>query len=360
LGVFIIRKNKFRSVFALSVFLILIFVGINTKAVNIKKENISNNNDILTIDLGSMKMEYVDDPDQNYVDISFNTPSKISDTTFEIGQTIRLEASWQIIEGGLRQDYWNFSIYRVNLHYGCASWATITPENDEGWYNDVEDRAGRDDDQNGTIYFDFTPTRQWFCPAWHNIGGDSDEFINSIVLRCEYKNKGWLSTKWNTTIEDDKLEDNWYLAYENSAPTITDYEITTDGKKLTIEMDVEDPDYTPSSGQGDFIGVTIDWGDGTTTDTGFWDDKNQIYNGFTTVSKTHTYDRRGTYTITAKVKDWYNAGFHEYSNEISEEAEVIKSKSIEEYSFINFIKQLPFFEKMFDFFEKIDLRWKNL
>ncbi len=328
----------------------------NVQANSTETISQENNNDILTVDIGSMKMEYIDDPDQNYVDITFNTPSIISDTIFEIGQTIRLQANWELVEGSLKQDYWNFSIDRVNLHYGCGSWASITPENDEGWYNETEDRPGRDDDQQGTIYFDFTPTREWFCPAWHNIGGDSEEFINSIVLKCEYKNKGWLSTKWNTTTEEDKLEDNWYLSYDNTAPTITDYEINKDGKKITLNMDVEDPDYRPTSGQGDYIGVTIDWGDGTTTDTGFWDDKDQIMNGETTVSKTHTYENKGTYTITAKVKDWYNAGFHEYSNEISDEVEVKKSSNINNVFLFNFLKQFPFFEKIIIFLENINIK----
>lgn len=328
----------------------------NVQASSTETISQENNNDILTVDIGSMKMEYIDDPDQNYLDITFNTPSIISDTIFEIGQTIRLQANWELVEGSLKQDYWNFSIDRVNLHYGCGSWASITPENDEGWYNETEDRPGRDDDQQGIIYFDFTPTREWFCPAWHNIGGDSEEFINSIVLKCEYKNKGWLSTKWNTTTEEDKLEDNWYLSYDNTAPTITDYEINKDGKKITLNMDAMDPDYRPSSGQGDYIGVTIDWGDGTTTDTGFWDDKDQIMNGETTVSKTHTYENKGTYTITAKVKDWYNAGFHEYSNEISDEVEVKKSSNIDYASLFDFLKQFPFFEKIISFLENINIK----
>lgn len=352
-----IKRN--RSIVALTAFLMLSFAFYSVQATSIKKVQ-QENNDILTVDLGSMKMEYVDDPDQNFIDISFDNPSTISDTIFKIGQTIRLQVNWEIIEGGSRQDYWNFSIERVSLDYGCGSWATITPENEKGWYNDTNDRWGRNDDSQGILYFDFTPTREWFCNAWHNIGGDEyndpDEHTSTIVLKCEYKNKRWISNKWNTTTQEEKLKDNWYIEYENTAPTITDHEISKDGKKVTIDMDVEDPDFKSSSGKGDNIGVTINWGDGTTTDTGFWDDKDQIMNGETTVSKTHTYENKGTYTITAKVKDWYNSGFHEYSNEISDEVEVKKKSDIDYGFFPDFLKYFPFFEKVLDFFEKINIK----
>ncbi len=316
----------------------------NVQASSTETISQENNNDILTVDIGSMKMEYIDDPDQNYVKITFDTASNIDFPIFEIGQTIRLQASWEIVEGGLRQDYWNFSIDRVSLE----SWYLfIIPENEIGWYSETHDTPGEDDSSTGMLYFDFTPTRDWFRYAWHKSTA-------SVTLRCEYKNKRWLDTEWTTTIQTKKLEED--LEYENTPPTITNYDVVKDGKKITLNMDAMDPDYRPSSGQGDYIGVTIDWGDGTTTDTGFWDDKDQIMNGETTVSKTHTYENKGTYTITAKVKDWYNAGFHEYSNEISDEVEVKKSSNIDYAPLFDFLKQFPFFEKIISFLENINIK----
>ena len=343
-------KLRFKNILSLIVFFMILLGFTNVQAFYLKTGNQENDNDILTVDLGSMKMEYIDNPDKNYIKISFNTPSRIDDTIFEIGQTIRLQVSWEIVEDGIRQDYWNFSIARLRLHYGCGSWATVFPDNPEGWYKEVFDKAGNDDSSNGKLYFDFTPSREWFCSAWHNIGGDSEEFINSILLRCEYKSKSWIGFEWTTTIEEDKLEDNWYLAYQNTAPSITNHDLSKDGKTVRLEMDVSDPDFRPSSGKGDYIGVTIDWGDGTKTDTGYWDNKAQIMNGATTTAKSHTYERVGRYTITAKVKDWYNAGFHEYSNEITREVEIElgKTKNLDFHFFYNFIKQFPFFEKIMD------------
>lgn len=334
------RKIVKMSLIALSLFVMLSLTFSSSYAASISTINEESTDDIITVDIGYMKMEYINNPDENYVKITFDTPSNIDFPIFEIGQTIRMQASWEIVEGGLRQDYWNFSIDRVSLE----SWYLfITPENEIGWYSETHDSPGEDDSSTGILYFDFTPTRDWFRYAWHKSTA-------SVTLRCEYKNKRWLDTEWTTTIQTKKLEGD--LEYENTPPTITNYDVVKDEKEVTLNMNVEDPDFRPSSRKGDYIRILeINWGDGN-TDTNIR--VGHIEDGELSISQSHEYQRKGTYTIKAKVIDWFNGGYGDESNEISTAVEVSQTSSKHNLDFIfDFFYRFPFFEKINYFFGKL-------
>ena len=77
----------------------------------------------------------------------------------------------------------------------------------------------------------------------------------------------------------------------NSPPTIdsTTFKVTTDKLKASLEASINDPD-----GNSDLKQVSIDWGDGQTTN---------IQNGFKAIVSEHTYSNAGTYTISLQAID---------------------------------------------------------
>ena len=188
--------------------------------------------------------------------------STLSLTSLELDQAVIAENEYVVLSGSFFDAAWGDN-HVVTVDWGDGSIATST----------IVDELD--------LTFD----------AFHRYLDDGESWTGSashtITVRIEDTSTGNVDTA--TTI----------VTVENVAPTVTDLSVTTveEGSAATITGIVNDP------GSSDTFTVTIDWGDGSKTESFTY------ASGITEFSETHTYvdDPGGIleedYTITVSVTD---------------------------------------------------------
>ena len=333
----------------ITIFLILIFSSISTSGMNIENEkNIENTkfntNDNPDYEINVGHVEIVWNSNSGKYDYSFSYEDPLEDVIFNWqennwGEKIRLKITWKIKENDnlvdLDEEQWYFEIVRINFENHNEY---ILPEGDDEYKVTITDTLGSTDEKQGTIYMDFTPHQDYFLNAWHTIriyNNDIDDSIDGIKIQLDmkYKKKIWgIPGDWDVTSKTDFNYLNWRCEYKNDVPTLVECPYTTDNGKIKLTLKVEDADWnrdtsSRSYGIGDPIGVIINWGDGTETNSGFWDEKWPVYEGSVEFTQSHEY-KPGEYTLNVQVKDWYNTDYHDISNTINiREVKVSKAKA---------------------------------
>lgn len=312
-------------------------------------------------------------------ELSFKPTNEIEPLIFEFGEKIRIEVDYEawevsddsILEDGL-EDRYNFSIKWVDIPDPAPD--NLPPEDDDNWTVVLHDTNNLwpwdpDDHYEGKLHFDFTPQRDWFKAGEHILSeeySDSSFDLINIGLYSKYECRGWIGDdSWDYTDKHWNDADHWYIEYKNTPPKINDSYVTEDGENkyaYTLTLDVYDPDWrrnvtsgNPPAERGDELGVTIEWGDGSKTETGagLLDFRWQIIEGKAEIKVSHEYPKQdGSYKIKAKVKDWYDDAYHDYSNEISETVKITKSTETARAAsypelFIQFIKCFPALQHLF-------------
>ena len=118
---------------------------------------------------------------------------------------------------------------------------------------------------------------------------------------------------------------------DNQAPEKPSIDGPVNGKILkryTYTAVTTDPD-------GDDVSYFFDWGDGRTSD---W--TNFVASG-TTVSRSHTWLKEGTYTVSVKAKDVHGAESQWATLQVT----MPKNKIIESSLLLRFLERFPLFER---------------
>lgn len=131
-----------------------------------------------------------------------------------------------------------------------------------------------------------------FDPLMNNIA--NGEFSGSFTL----PKSGWT---YRVFWVDNETEGTRGSAYEDITPQNTGPVLKLDGPTEVKVGTTQTYTYSAYDNQGQGLYLKWDWGDGTTEDwTG---PSGPVYNG----TRTHTWEKEGTFMITLRAKDQYDA-----------------------------------------------------